>query len=161
MVLLRQMPAQKEFVTAAELIEAGLPKAILWNNDPQKKVASDIFIVATLQRAYNDFIRGSLPLSSMISDFIEAVKEILIEPVISDCTVIAFDVGILSSGFALRGCRFARTLWIARLDILQGELLLFGPVLQSMADILRSVVAPQFFWFASLFDDPLQSPYKP
>ena len=118
MVLLRQMPAQKEFVTAAELIEAGLPKAILWNNDPQKKVASDIFIVATLQRAYNDFIRGSLPLSGMISDFIEAVKEILIEPVISDCTVIAFDVGILSSGFALRGCRFARTLWIARLDIL-------------------------------------------
>ena len=118
MVLLRQMPAQKEFVTAAELIEAGLPKAILWNNDPQKKVASDIFIVATLQRAYNDFIRGSLPLSSMISDFIEAVKEILIEPVISDRTVIAFDVGVLSSSFALRGCRFARTLWIARLDIL-------------------------------------------
>ena len=83
----------------------------------------------------------------MISDFIEAVKEMLIEPVISDCTVIAFDVGVL--------------LWIARLDLLQGDLLLFGLVLQSMADILRSVVAPQFFWFASLFDDPLQSPYNP
>jgi hypothetical protein len=60
MVLLRQMPAQKDYVTAAELIEAGLPKAILWNNDPQKKVASDIFIVATLQRAYNDFIIDKL-----------------------------------------------------------------------------------------------------
>jgi putative alpha-1,2-mannosidase len=60
MVLLRQMPALKDYVTAAELIEAGLPKAILWNNDPQKKVASDIFIVATLQRAYNDFIIDKL-----------------------------------------------------------------------------------------------------
>ncbi len=56
MVLLRQIPASKPFVTAAELIDAGLPKAILWNNDPQKKVPSDIFIVMTLERAYNDFV---------------------------------------------------------------------------------------------------------
>ena len=60
MVLLRQMPALKDYVTAEELIEAGMPKAILWNNDPQKKVASDIFIVATLQRAYNDFVVDKL-----------------------------------------------------------------------------------------------------
>jgi hypothetical protein len=50
-----------------------------------------------------------------------------------------FDVGIL-----LRDCRFAWTLWIARLDILQGVFLLFGPVLQSMVDILWFVVAPHF-----------------
>jgi hypothetical protein len=56
MVLLKQMPAIKPFVTAKELIEAGLPKAILWNNDPHKKVPSDIFIIATLERAHNDFV---------------------------------------------------------------------------------------------------------
>ena len=56
MVLLRRMPSTKEEVSAGELLEAGLPKAILWNNDPQKKVPVDIFIVATLQRAYNDFV---------------------------------------------------------------------------------------------------------
>jgi len=55
MVLLRQMSSPKAFVTAGELMKAGLPKAILWNNDPQRKVPVDIFIVAILERAYNDF----------------------------------------------------------------------------------------------------------
>jgi len=56
MVLLSHMPLSKERVSAGELLEAGLPKAILWNNDPKKKVPVDIFIVATLERAYNDFV---------------------------------------------------------------------------------------------------------
>ncbi|WP_457598924.1 hypothetical protein [Hydrogenimonas sp.] len=56
MILLRQMPSRKEHVSAGELLEAGFPKAILWNNDPNKKVPTDIFIVATLERAYNDFV---------------------------------------------------------------------------------------------------------
>jgi len=55
-ILLRDMPTSKTHVTAGELIEAGLPKAILWNNDPDKKIPVNIFIVATLQRAYNDFV---------------------------------------------------------------------------------------------------------
>jgi len=56
MKLLEHMPSAKKHVSAGELLEAGLPKAILWNNDPQKKVPIDIFIVATLERAYNDFV---------------------------------------------------------------------------------------------------------
>ena len=56
MVLLAQLPSAKEYVRAGELLAAGLPKAILWNNDPNKKVPVDIFIVATLERAYNDFV---------------------------------------------------------------------------------------------------------
>jgi len=56
MKLLEHMPSAKEQVSAGELLEAGLPKAILWNNDPKKKVPTDIFIVATLERAYNDFV---------------------------------------------------------------------------------------------------------
>jgi len=56
MKLLGHMPSSKEQVSAGELLEVGLPKAILWNNDPKKKVPTDIFIVATLERAYNDFI---------------------------------------------------------------------------------------------------------
>ncbi len=46
----------KRYVTAKELLEAGLPKAILWNNDPDRKMPADIFIIATLKRAYNDFV---------------------------------------------------------------------------------------------------------
>jgi len=60
MVILKQMPAQKESVSASELIKAGLPRAILWNNQSDKKVPIDIFIVATLQKSYNNFVIDTL-----------------------------------------------------------------------------------------------------
>jgi len=55
MVLLKNMPSPKT-VTAKQLIDAGMPRAIFWNNDLSKAVPSDIFIVSTLKRAYNDFV---------------------------------------------------------------------------------------------------------
>jgi len=60
MVILKQMSAQKESVSASELIKAGLPRAILWNNQSNKKVPVDIFIVATLQKSYNNFVIDTL-----------------------------------------------------------------------------------------------------
>ena len=59
MVLLKNMPSS-QIVTAKQLIDSGLPRAIFWNNDLTKCVASDILIVSTLQRAYNDFIVDGL-----------------------------------------------------------------------------------------------------
>jgi hypothetical protein len=55
MVLLKSMPPAKT-VTAKQLIDAGVPRAIFWNNDLSKSVPNDIFIVSTLKRAYNDFV---------------------------------------------------------------------------------------------------------
>ena len=55
LVLLKNMPSPK-MVTAKQLIDAGLPRAIFWNNDLSKVVPSDIFIVSTLKRSYNDFV---------------------------------------------------------------------------------------------------------
>ena len=55
MVLLKSMPSP-ETVTAQQLIDKGVPRAIFWNNDLSKAVPSDIFIVSTLKRAYNDFV---------------------------------------------------------------------------------------------------------
>lgn len=55
MVLLESMPSTKT-VTAKQLIDAGMPRAIFWNNDLTKEVANDIFIVSTLKRSYNDFV---------------------------------------------------------------------------------------------------------
>ena len=55
MILLKNMPSVK-MVTTQQLLDVGFPRAIIWNNDPSKEVASDIFIVATLRRAYNDFV---------------------------------------------------------------------------------------------------------
>ena len=60
MVILQQMPTQKESVSASELIKAVLPGAILWNNQSDKKVPVDIFIVATLQKSYNNFVIHTL-----------------------------------------------------------------------------------------------------
>ena len=59
MVLLKNMPSP-ETVTAKQLIDAGLPRAIFWNNDLSKRVPSDILIASTLQRAYNDFVVDGL-----------------------------------------------------------------------------------------------------
>ena len=59
MVLLNNMPSSKS-VTAKQLIDAGLPRAIFWNNDLSKRVPSDILIVSTLRRAYNDFVVDGL-----------------------------------------------------------------------------------------------------
>jgi hypothetical protein len=55
LVLLKNMPFSKT-VTAQQLIDAGMPRAIFWNNDLSKAVPSDIFIVSTLKRAYNDLV---------------------------------------------------------------------------------------------------------
>jgi len=55
MVLLKSMPSPKT-VTAKQLIDAGMPRAIFWNNNLTKAVPSDIFIVSSLKRAYNDFV---------------------------------------------------------------------------------------------------------
>lgn len=88
MILLRHMPSPKEEVSAGELLEAGLPKAILWNNDPKKKVPTDIFIVATLERAYNDFVVeklaeffGSERILSALLKYKDRVSDRLIERV--------------------------------------------------------------------------------
>jgi len=55
MVLLQNLPSPKT-VTAKQLIDAGIPRAIFWNNNLNKPVPSDIFIVSTLKRSYNDVI---------------------------------------------------------------------------------------------------------
>ena len=55
MVLLQSISIPKT-VTAQQLIDAGLPRAIFWNNDLSRVVPNDICIVSTLQRAYNDFV---------------------------------------------------------------------------------------------------------
>ena len=55
MVLLTHMPTSKT-VTAQQLIDAGVPRAIFWNNDLKKPIPNDIFIVSTLRRSYNDVI---------------------------------------------------------------------------------------------------------
>ncbi len=55
MVLLQNMPSPKT-VTAKQLIDAGVPRAVFWNNNLSKVVPSDIFIVSTLKRSYNGFI---------------------------------------------------------------------------------------------------------
>ena len=58
--ILKQMPSRKKTVTAKELINIGMPRAVLWNNQSDKEVPVDIFIVSTLQKAYNDFVIDKL-----------------------------------------------------------------------------------------------------
>jgi len=59
MVILKNMSTSKT-VTAQKLLDIGMPRAIFWNNDLKKEVQSDIFVVSTLKRAYNDFVIDKL-----------------------------------------------------------------------------------------------------
>ena len=58
--ILKQMPFNKAYVTANEVISAGMPRAILWNTQLDKSVPYDVFIVSTLKKAYNDFVIDKL-----------------------------------------------------------------------------------------------------
>ena len=78
----------KEFVTVEELLSIGMPKAVFWNNNPHKKVPTDIFIISTLQRAYNDFVVeklveffGTQQISSALLKYKDRVSDTLIQQV--------------------------------------------------------------------------------
>jgi len=43
-------------VRAQNLIDIGMPRAVLWNTNLSKEVDSQAFIVSTLIKAYNDFV---------------------------------------------------------------------------------------------------------
>ncbi len=71
-------------------------------------------------------------------------KYILVQPVISDRPIIAFDVGIL--------------LWLSRLDKLQPDPTFLGPARQQLTDIFRTIIAPNSTRDATPLDDLVQRP---
>ena len=88
MVILKSMPSPR-MITAQQMIDAGLPKAIFWNNDLGKEVSSDIFIVSTLKRAYNDFVVDGLVSffgETMVLSALERHKEVLSDALINSVT---------------------------------------------------------------------------
>ena len=57
--------------------------------------------------------------------------------------VVALDIGIL--------------LWLARLDVVQGDALVLSPFHQLATDLLRTVVHPNGIWLAAPFNDLVQA----
>ena len=49
-------------------------------------------------------------------------------------------------------------LWLAGLDVLDGNPLFSGPFQQLATDVFRPVVDPNGAWFAAPFDDPVKAP---
>jgi hypothetical protein len=53
---MKKSTMQQMTVTAQELIDFGLPRAVVWNAAPTQEVDAKAFIVSTLRNAYNDFV---------------------------------------------------------------------------------------------------------
>lgn len=77
----------------------------------------------------------------------ETLEDMLVETLVSESAVEAFDVAVL--------VRFAR------LDEAEPDFLLPGPAIQSHAHELRAVVHDDLFWETSSFAKPIQDPDDP
>lgn len=88
MVILKSMPSPK-ITTAQTLINIGMPRAIFWNNDLNKEIPSDIFIVSTLKRSYNDFVIDKLVAffgEDMVLHSLERHKQVVSDTLIERVT---------------------------------------------------------------------------
>ncbi len=77
-------------------------------------------------------IVGPEPSRCILSDLIYRSEQVLIEPIVSDRSVLALDISVL--------------LRLSGLDMLDSDLVPFGPSSQGLADVLRTVVPAE--WLA-------------
>lgn len=84
-------------------------------------------------------IMGPEPSGSVILDFVQTIEQVVRQPVIPDCTVVPFDIGIL--------------LRLTGLDEFDLNAALAWPSHKSTADLFRTVVAPNFVGAPSPFHD--------
>ena len=68
------------------------------------------------------------------------------EPVVADCPVVAFDIGVL--------------LRVAGLDVIESDTSAFCPGDEGPADVLRAVVATNDLRLAAPLNDLIQCPYN-
>ncbi len=84
------------------------------------------------------------PASGLILHLINRVKQLLRQPVITNGSIEALDVGVL--------------LRLARLNVLDSDSVFAGPGLHSTTDILGAVIAPYHLRFPAPADDLFQRP---
>ena len=64
-----------------------------------------------------------------------------------DCAVVALNVGVL--------------LRLSGLDVLDGNALFLSPFQQLATDIFRAIINPNYSWFSTPLDDPVQAADDP
>lgn len=83
----------------------------------------------------------------MVLDLFNAVKQVLVQPIISNGPIVPLDIRVL--------------LGLARLNMLQADVLLRSPNLKIVADILRPVVETDDSVLSTPFYDLLKRPNHP
>ena len=71
----------------------------------------------------------------------------LVQPFVPDCAVVALNVGVL--------------LRLPGLDVLDGNALFLSPFQQLATDIFWAIINPNYSWFSTLLDDPVQAADDP
>jgi len=87
------------------------------------------------------------PLCGEVLCLLDSFNDVLVEPLVPDRAVVAFDVGVL--------------LRLAGLDMLQEDVPFAGPFLQLLADVFRPVINPDGTRRASPLDDPVEAADHP
>ena len=83
----------------------------------------------------------------MILSLLDAFDDVLVEPFMPDCAVVALDTGVL--------------LRLAWLDVLDGDAQFLSPYQQLATNVFRAVVDRYGAGFAAPFDDPVQAANDP
>ena len=78
---------------------------------------------------------------------LDAFDNVLIQPFMPNRSVIALNIRIV--------------LRLSRLDMLDRDVVLFSPLQQLAANVLRSVINPNAFWSTPPLDDPVQASDNP
>ena len=83
----------------------------------------------------------------MVSCFLYGLKDILIQPLVTNGAVIAFDVRVL--------------LGLARLDVFKPDVALLGPSHQRATDIFRTVLDTYRLRLTAPFNDLVRAAHNP
>jgi hypothetical protein len=86
-------------------------------------------------------------LHGVVLSLLNAFEDVLVTPFVPDGAVVALDVGVL--------------LGMPRLDMQDGNSLLFSPFHQLFANVFRAVVDTYGVGLAPTLDDPIQAWYHP
>jgi hypothetical protein len=89
-------------------------------------------------------------LRGLILDLLYAFDDVLFQPFVPNGAVVALDISILLGLSRL-----------AVLAVLDGDLVLLGPLSQRFADVFGAIVDPDRARFSPPFYDPVEAPYDP
>lgn len=88
---------------------------------------------------------GPHPVGRIVLHLLNRLEQVMTEPVVADCPVVAFDISVL--------------LRVSRLDVVQPDASALCPSDEGATDVFRAVIAANELRFVTPLDDLIQCPH--